>query len=128
TVLVSSFSIMSVLFLLVTEKQKDVGILKALGAKKKQILGIFSTVGMTLGLIGIGSGTLLGLFICWLLKTFPIIKLPDIYYDTSFPIKVEPSMVIYIVVLGSLMTLLSALWPAIKISKTEPLKGIYKTE
>ena len=119
---------MSVLFLLVTEKRKDVGILKALGARRSQIMGIFSFIGITLGVLGIGSGTILGLSICLFLKKFSFIKLPDIYYDTSIPVKVEPMMIATIILFGGGMTLLSALWPAIKISKTLPIQGIHKLE
>lgn len=128
TVLVSSFSIMSVLFLLVTEKQKDVGILKALGATRRQILSIFSSVGFILGALGIGGGTLLGLGVCLYLKKFNFIKLPDFYQDTSIPVKVDPTVIVGIVVLGAVMIILSALWPALKVSKTLPIEGIHRLE
>ena len=90
TVLVACFSIISVLVLLVTEKRADVGVLKALGATKNIIRRIFVTIGLTLGLLGILGGTLFGLLICWIIVRYPIIRLPDIYYDTSFPVRVEP--------------------------------------
>ncbi len=121
TILISSFSIMSVLFLLVTEKEKDVGILKALGAKKKQIMAIFIYIGLILGALGIGSGTLLGLLICWVIKTFPIIHLPDVFLDTHFPVKIEFLVIAGIVLLGAILTFLSAIGPAIKVANTDPL-------
>jgi len=124
TVLVSSFSIVSVLFLLVTEKREDVGILKAVGATRGLIHRIFMALGLVLGLLGIVGGTAGGLFICWLLKTYPVIKLPDIYYDTSFPVHVESTVIIGIVVLGILLTLLGTLIPAWKVARYEPISAI----
>jgi lipoprotein-releasing system permease protein len=124
TVLVSSFSIIAVLVLLVTEKQKDVGILKALGASAVTIRRIFMSIGLALGLIGIVGGTVFGLLICWILIKYPLIRLPDIYYDTSIPVRVNSGIVIGIVVLGTLLTLGGTVFPAWRISLYEPIKAI----
>lgn len=126
TVLISSFSIMSVLYLLVTEKRRDVGVLKSMGAKKNQITQLFLRVGIALGVAGLIFGTALGLLICYLLVRFPIIKLPDVYYDTQFPVLVEPGVIAGIVVFGFFMALLSSILPARLAAEQSPL-DIFKS-
>src|SRR5690625_1809531 len=62
-VLVSSFLVLSVLIMIIIEKRKDIGILKSLGARKKDIIRIFMLQGLTIGVLG----SFLGLFVGWLL-------------------------------------------------------------
>jgi len=128
TVLVACFSVISVLVLLVTEKRMDVGILKAMGATKNTVRRIFMFIGLTLGLLGILGGTGLGLLICYILVHYPLIRLPDIYYDTSFPVKVEPLMIVTIVILGILLTLLGTFVPAWKVAQNEPISAIRRDD
>jgi lipoprotein-releasing system permease protein len=128
TVLVASFSIMSVLVLLVTEKRTDVGILKALGATRNTVRRIFTLIGLTLGVVGILGGTVLGLIICWVIVRYPIIHLPDIYYDTSFPVKVEPITIGMIVILGLLLTLAGTFVPAWRVASFDPMAAIRRSE
>src|SRR6185312_10819157 len=80
-ILVSSFTIISNLLLLTLEKAREIGILQALGASPRQIGWIFLLNGLILGGSGVGLGLFLGLTLSWLLKRFPIIRLPaDVYY------------------------------------------------
>ncbi|MBK9294147.1 MAG: ABC transporter permease [Oligoflexia bacterium] len=122
TILVSSFSIMSVLFLLVAEKRKDVGVLKSMGAKASQIAKMFLKIGVTIGFGGIVSGSLLGLLICYLLLRYPIIELPDVYYDTRFPVLVDYFVVTGIIIFGFLVTVLSSYLPARLASRQSPIE------
>jgi len=124
TVIVSSFSIVSVLFILVAEKRMDVGILKTMGATKKQIRRIFITIGSALGLLGIGGGTIVGLGVCEFLRRYPIIKLPDIYYDTSVPVRVDKFLILGIIVLGSVLTLAGTVLPAWRTADADPIASI----
>lgn len=112
TVLISSFSIMSVLYLMVAEKRKDVGILKAIGARNSQVSQIFIRLGLMIGLTGLALGTFAGLFVCFALIKYPIIKLPDVYIDTRFPILVDPKMIVGILLFSLAVTLLSSFFPA----------------
>jgi lipoprotein-releasing system permease protein len=124
TILVSSFSVVAVLVLLVTEKRADVGILKSIGATKVQIRKIFLAIGIFLGLIGIGGGVVCGLVICGFLERYPIIKLPEIYYDTTIPVQIEYTVIGGIVLLGILLTLAGAVIPAWRIADTQPIEAI----
>ena len=124
TLLVSSFSVVAVLVLLVTEKRRDVGILKAIGATRGRIRRIFMSVGLVLGTSGVALGAALGLLICWLLERYPLIKLPDIYYDTTVPVRVEYLVVVSVLVFGALLAFFGALGPAWRISRFEPVRAL----
>jgi lipoprotein-releasing system permease protein len=58
---VAGFGILAIFFMIVVEKMRDIGILKALGASNGGVMGIFLTYGLALGLVGAGLGTILGL-------------------------------------------------------------------
>jgi lipoprotein-releasing system permease protein len=121
TVLVSCFSVISVIFLLVTEKENDIRVLKFIGAKTRQVRDIFLVVGVVLGGIGISLGIIGGLFICWLIKTFPLIRLPDVFLDTQFPVKVEAPIVATVGLLGMAIVIGSSVWPANRAAKLKSL-------
>lgn len=127
TILVSSFSIISILILLVSEKKKDVGLLKAIGASKVRVQELFISVGLTLGLSGIVGGVILGLGICFILDTFTIFELPDIYYDTTLPVEVEYWVVGGIIFFGVVLSYFGALIPSWKISRLDPIKALKGT-
>jgi lipoprotein-releasing system permease protein len=124
TILVSSFSVVSVLVLLVTEKRRDVGILLGMGATKSQVRKIFLGIGMTLGFAGIGGGTTLGLIICHLIQKYPIIKLPDIYYDTTIPVRIDYLVIFGIMFLGTLLIFAGTYVPVWRISQYDPIQAI----
>ncbi len=67
-ILVASFNIASTLIMTVMEKTKDVGTLRTLGASRGNIMRTFMIQGSVIGIIGIMSGTALGLVLCWLLS------------------------------------------------------------
>lgn len=124
-VIVACFNISSTLIMTVLEKTRDIGILKALGATKVNIMAIFALQGAMVGAIGTTIGTVLGLAICWCLKTYRFINLPkDIYYIDKLPVKMDPYDIILIVVLSILISLVAAIYPSYKASKLDPVEAL----
>src|SRR5690606_23192158 len=80
-ILIGSFTIVTVLVLLSTQKRKDIGILLTLGMKKKDLVRVFTQIGFLLSGAGVLFGFLLGLVICFILAEYQFINLPDVYYD-----------------------------------------------
>ena len=73
--IIASFNIIGSLTMLIIEKERDIEILKSLGAGKKLIQNIFIFEGWLISIIGAASGVFLGFLICWLQQRFGLVKL-----------------------------------------------------
>lgn len=121
-VLVASFNISSILIMSVLEKVRDIGVLKAIGMNKKKLMGIFIWEGMLIGFSGILLGSLLGFSAIYLLKNYPIIKLPpDIYYIDRLPVKLTFQDSFLIISCAFLLSFLSTIYPARRAAKLDPI-------
>jgi lipoprotein-releasing system permease protein len=124
-ILVASLNITSNLILFGTEKLRDIGILRAMGAGPAQIRRIFLLEGLFIGSAGILAGVALALFLCWVIRTFNIVQLPgDIYYLTKVPVALEFWDVFSVIAGSYFLCFLSALYPAYKASKINPVDAI----
>lgn len=124
TVLIASLNIVSTLTLMVQEKLKEIAILKTLGAREKDISFIYLRNGLWVGGVGVGVGALFGLLVCLFLAKFPIIQLPEVYYDRTLPIKIDVGAILAIVGVSFLIVLLASYFPAKKAALLTPLEGI----
>lgn len=106
--LVAGFSLLTVLTLLTSQKRREIGLLRALGFSKASLENLFSQLGYGLSLFGIGGGLLLGLGVSFYLEKYPLNILPDIYYDSQIPAKVDFSFISIVVVLATVLTWLGA--------------------
>lgn len=110
--LIASFSIVTVLILLLMQKRKDIGLLMAIGLSPRATRGLFVRVGLILSSIGIFGGLFFGLLICFIVARYPLSILPNIYYDTTIPASVDPRFVFGILIFAGVISFLSAYWPA----------------
>ncbi len=119
-ILVATFGIFSMLSVKVAEKTKDVGILKAIGFHSSRILRIFAFQGLTLGVIGTTLGVGVGVFLCYLIKEFKIIKIPqEIYFIDYLPVYVDVKDVIVVSFLTLILSFFASVVPATKASRLE---------
>ncbi len=124
-VLVAAFNIISTLNVFVTDKTKDIGILKSIGLSSKAIKKIFILEGVFIGSLGIISGLGLGLGLCMLLSKYQFIKLPqDIYYIQYLPVHLRFTDVSSIVLVAFLICLVSTLYPASRAAALEPVEAL----
>jgi len=124
-VLVASFNIISTLVVMVVEKTKDIGILKAIGMSSGQIRKIFTYHGFLIGGLGTFLGTLGGISLCILLKKYQFIKLPrDIYYLDRLPVAVAWSDIFLIILAAFSITLISTVYPAAKAAGLKPVEAL----
>ncbi len=87
-VMVAGFNIVSILTMTVADRQRDIGILKALGATPGAIGKVFTLEGLGVGLTGVVFGNAIGYVLCWSQQTFEWIKLPgQIYIIQALPVK-----------------------------------------
>ena len=86
--IVASFNIVSTLTMIVTEKQREIAILKAMGATRKGIMRIFMFNGLIIGCSGAAIGVPLGYTFLWLIQTFWTFD-PTVYYISRIPVHVQ---------------------------------------
>jgi lipoprotein-releasing system permease protein len=123
-ILVAAFNIASALIMMVMEKSKDIAVLKAMGATHTIIRRIFIIKGMIIGIFGTLLGTLFGVFVCFLLKKYDFIQLPDAYPFSTLPVQLEYMDVLIISSSAILICFLSTLYPSHKASKMDPVEAI----
>ncbi len=124
-ILVACFNIIAILTLMVVRKTKEIGILKAMGAKTSRITKTFILFGLLLGVIGSGLGIIVGFIISSLLSRYQFIKLPgDVYFIKKLPTLIQPSDFIITASLAILITLLATIYPAVKAAKLVPTSAL----
>jgi lipoprotein-releasing system permease protein len=121
-VLVAAFAIIGHLVLLVAEKRKEIGILKAIGASGASITTVFFCVGMIIGGVGTIAGSVVGLSLIWVQNTYRIIRLAgDVYQIDYLPMKLAPTD--FLLVIGStlLLSFLATIFPARRAGSLVPV-------
>jgi lipoprotein-releasing system permease protein len=122
-VLVAGFAIIGHLVLLVAEKRKEIGILKAMGATPASIGAIFLAVGMLIGVVGVVTGSCFGLALIWVQNTYKIIRLAgDVYQIDHLPMKLTGTDFALVVGATLLISFLATLSPARRAAALEPVE------
>ena len=122
---VASLNIAGNLILLGTEKLRDIGILRAMGAGPQHIQKIFMWEAMVIATLGIVLGLLLACLLCWIIATFNIVELPgDIYYLTKVPVRMQWPDIAAVVGGSYLICFVAGLYPAVKASRVNPTDAI----
>lgn len=123
--IVAVINLISCLIILVLERSKMIGLLKATGAADSTIQIIFWNQALIIALAGMILGTLLGLGICWLQQTTHFIKLDEAaYYVSSAPIRVIWWQVLLINVITFVISFLILFIPSLLVKKISPVKAL----
>jgi lipoprotein-releasing system permease protein len=124
-VLVAAFNIVSTLVMVVSDRTREIGILKAMGMTRNGILRVFVLQGAWIGVMGTAVGTVTGLFLCWLLDRYEIIRIPpDVYFVDHLPVSVQVADIALIVVASVAVAFLATIYPAMQASRLEPVDAI----
>ncbi len=130
---VAGFGILAIFFMIVVEKTRDIGILKALGATSTGIAGIFLGYGLFLGLVGAGAGLALGLGITWNINqirqavewcTGARVFDPSIYYFFQIPTIVDPVTISWIIVGAVAIAIGSSVLPAVRAARLHAVEAL----
>jgi len=132
-ILVAAFGIMNTLITVTVQKTREIGVLKALGARTWQIVSVFVVQGMVVGIIGVVSGLILGMSLIrwrnevsqWLASALGVEIFPrSIYQFNEIPAEVVPTDVALICVSAFVICSLAALIPAWIASRLDPVKAL----
>ena len=130
-ILVAAFNILSSLIMLVRAKNRDIAILRTMGASRRGVMKIFMAVGLSIGVLGIMAGLLLGFLGLYFRQ--PVVNFfqgvtgenlwdPSIRFLTELPSRVNPVEVTAIIVMTLIMSFIATLIPAWRASKTDPVQ------
>ena len=122
---VAAFNIVSSLIMVVMEKNRDIAILKAMGATSRSVMKIFMREGMIVGVFGTLLGSTLAFIACGLLKKYQFIKLPtDVYYISTLPVQMSWFDFIVIAVSAVGICFLATIYPARQAANLPPVEGL----
>ena len=132
-ILVAAFGIMNTLITVTVQKTREIGIMKALGARTIQIIGVFLAQGIVVGIFGTFTGLLTGIALVqyrnqvsdWMASTLGIEVFPrSIYQFSEIPAEVIPKDVAIICISAFVICSLAALIPAWFAARLDPVKAL----
>ncbi len=122
--MIAGFSIVTVLMILVMQKRKEIGLLMSLGLSRQKTQALFVRVGMMLSGTGVLVGAVSGVLVCFFIDSAKTSILPDFYYDTTIPAKVNPFFVMGVVGLALVLGWLASWAPVRSITALEPAEAL----
>jgi len=130
---VAAFNLVSSLVMIVNDKQSEIAILKTAGARPSTILSIFMVQGMTVGLIGVISGVLLGIYLSWhataivdwLQRTLHVQWISsNVYFVDYLPSRLSWKDVAHVCLSAMLMSFAATIYPAWRASRVQPAEAL----
>jgi len=130
---VAAFNIISMLVMVVTDKQSDIAILKTMGARPGTVMRVFVIQGSVIGIVGTALGVIGGILLAqnigavvpFLEKLFGFSLFPsDIYYITELPSDLRSADVLKFALMSLGMSLLSTLYPSWRAARTHPAEAL----
>ena len=123
--IVAAFNIVSTLTMVVADKTKEIGILKAMGMPARSIRRIFFAQGLVIGVVGTVFGLILGFGAALALDKYQFIKLdPQIYFIDHLPVSTQPMDVMWIVLASIAIAAVATVYPSIQASRLFPIEAI----
>ena len=130
-ILVAAFNILSSLIMLVRAKHRDIAILRTMGASRRGVMKIFMTVGLSIGVLGIVAGMVLGFVGLYFRQ--PVVNFfqgltgqnlwdPEVRFLAELPSRVDPFEITLIVLMALAMSFVATIIPAWRASKTDPVQ------
>jgi lipoprotein-releasing system permease protein len=132
-ILVAAFNIISSLIMLVREKERQVAILRTMGAGRASILRIFFLCGSSIGVIGTGAGLLLGLLIAFNTESIQLwleammghkLFADELYFLSHLPSHVDSGEVLMVILMSLVLSFLATLYPARKAASVHPAEAL----
>ncbi|MGH7322895.1 MAG: lipoprotein-releasing ABC transporter permease subunit [Candidatus Rokuibacteriota bacterium] len=122
-VFVAAFAIISHLILMVAEKRREIGVLRALGADTRSIMLVFMAEGVLIGVVGTLVGTALGVTLGWIQQTYHIVKIPgDVYHLSELPMRISGRDLLLFACSALVISFLATLYPSRQAARLDPVE------
>ena len=121
--LVASFNIVGTLTMIVNEKQREIAILKAMGATPRAIMRIFMLNGVVIGLTGTAIGIPLGYTFLWLIENYWTFD-QTVYYISHIPVHVKGLDVLLVACSAILISFAATIYPSWQAAKLAPVSAL----
>jgi len=124
-VLVAAFNIVSTLTMVVKDKTREIGILKAMGLPSRSVRRIFLAQGLVIGFVGTAIGVVIGVTAGIVINRGKLIPLdPTVYFIDHLPVSIQLDDVIWIAGASIIIAALATLHPAIQAARLFPVEAI----
>ncbi|MEO1528756.1 MAG: FtsX-like permease family protein [Planctomycetota bacterium] len=130
---VAGFGILATFFMIVVEKTRDIGTLKALGASGRGVMSIFLSYGLLLGFVGSGAGLVGGLlFVHYINDIAGVVETisgqevfdPTVYYFTEIPTIIQPFTLIWVMLGAMAIAVFASVLPALRAARMHPVQAL----
>ena len=122
--LVASFSIVSTLIMMATEKAREIAILKAMGAEDGAVQRVFVAEGIYIGLIGLAVGVATGVAGCLLIGRYGLPLPTEVYYITQLPVVMRTGEIAVVAASALGLCFLATVYPAYLAARMRPVDGL----
>ena len=124
-VMVAALNIIASLILLVMEKNRDIAILKTMGASARSITTIFMMQGLIIGIVGTTVGAAAGYALSYLLDRYKMISVPvDVYQVSHVPFKVQPQDFALVIVAAIVVCFVATIYPSRQAARLDPAQAL----
>lgn len=122
---IAALNIITVLIMIVMEKQRDIAILKSMGATNRSVMWVFMLQGLMIGIVGLFLGVVSGTAFCSFANARRFIKLPPGAYALDYlPFHVNASDIIIVALVTMVISFISTIYPAWSAARLNPVEGL----
>ncbi len=122
---IAALNIITVLIMIVMEKHKDIAILKSMGATNRSIMYLFMAQGVSIGIVGIIIGVMVGTGFCYFANGHHWIKLPVGAYALDYlPFHATAIDVVIVAAVTITISFLSTIFPSLNAARLDPVEAL----
>ena len=124
-IVVAAFSIVATLVMMVNEKNKEIAILKSMGATSGAVMRVFMLQGLVIGIVGTLLGLGGGLLLAYLQNHYQIVSLSkDVYYIPALTVKVSGWDTFWVAFSAVLISFVATLYPSLQAASLDPVEAL----